>query len=189
MAVDTKEKIIAIATDLFRKKGYLGVGLSELLKVCELSKGAFYHHFPAGKEELLITCLRTMNKMITNDMKKIFAQYDTTTEAIDNMLSELIRQYERDKVIIGYTFNSIVSEMGSVSEVVRQTCEESYDAIQAIYQEKLSADGFSHQQASDQALLLNATIEGAIMLSLTKHSSIPLQTVARLLSISTHQHK
>lgn len=189
MAVETKSKIVETATDLFREKGYLGVGLTELLKECKLSKGAFYHHFPAGKEELLITCLKNINEIITVDIKKIFAQYHTTSDAIVGILNELIRQYDHDKVIIGYTFNSIVSEMGSVSEDVRLTCEASYNTIQNLYSEKLRADGFSQQEAEDRALLMNASIEGAIMLCLTKKTSEPLQTIARLLPYSIQKSK
>ncbi|MBQ0141114.1 MAG: TetR/AcrR family transcriptional regulator [Kurthia sp.] len=181
MNVDTKGLIIQVATDLFRKKSYLGVGISEILTACNLSKGAFYHHFPKGKEELLITCLYTMNETITNDMKAIFSRHETTVEAIESMLIEVINQYERDEMIIGYTFSSIVSEMGSLSEAVREVCENSYANIEGIYIAKLQADGFSKQMAKELALMINATIEGGIMLCLTTKTSKPLKTVSKLL--------
>jgi TetR/AcrR family transcriptional repressor of lmrAB and yxaGH operons len=69
---DTKSLIIDIATTLFQKKGYLGVGLNEILKACNLSKGSFYHHFPNGKEELLIACLQLMDEEITTSIENIF---------------------------------------------------------------------------------------------------------------------
>ena len=56
--MDTKSQIIYIATNLFQQKGYKGVGVSEILKACNITKGALYHHFPNGKEELLIACLQ-----------------------------------------------------------------------------------------------------------------------------------
>ena len=59
--MDTKSLIIDIATSLFQQKGYLGVGLNEILKACNISKGSLYHHFPNGKEELLIACLQSMD--------------------------------------------------------------------------------------------------------------------------------
>ncbi len=52
--MDTKSLIIKIATNLFQQKGYIGVGVNEILKACTITKGAHYHHFPNGKEELLI---------------------------------------------------------------------------------------------------------------------------------------
>ncbi|WP_238602225.1 TetR/AcrR family transcriptional regulator [Lysinibacillus parviboronicapiens] len=44
------------------------MGLSEILKACNVTKGALYHHFPNGKEELLITCLHVLNEKITMDI-------------------------------------------------------------------------------------------------------------------------
>ncbi|MEK5483152.1 TetR/AcrR family transcriptional regulator [Viridibacillus sp. FSL R5-0888] len=181
MGLDKKELIVQTATNLFRKKGYLGVGISEILTECNLSKGGFYHHFPNGKEELLITCLNSMNEVITQDIKEIFGRYQTTQAAIQAMLEELIIQFDRDETIIGYTFNSIVSEIGSVSERVREACEDSFTKIQEIYSAKLMADGYSKEEANSFALMMTATIEGGIMLCLTKKTSEPLQTIASLL--------
>lgn len=70
--MDTKSRIIDIATSLFQQKGYLGVGLNEILKACNISKGSLYHHFPNGKEELLIACLHSLNEAITTHMEEIF---------------------------------------------------------------------------------------------------------------------
>ena len=58
--MSTKSLIIDISTTLFQQKGYLGVGLNEILKACNISKGSLYHHFPKGKEELLVACLQLM---------------------------------------------------------------------------------------------------------------------------------
>ncbi|MEK4487238.1 TetR family transcriptional regulator [Psychrobacillus sp. FSL H8-0484] len=38
--MDTKSLIINIVTSLFQQKGYKGVGLNEILKACNVSKGS-----------------------------------------------------------------------------------------------------------------------------------------------------
>jgi len=84
--LDTKSLIIQIATKLFQQKGYLGVGLNEILKVCNISKGSLYHHFPNGKEELLIAYLDSLNDAITIDIEGIFNENPTTEEATSAMI-------------------------------------------------------------------------------------------------------
>ena len=79
--MDTKSLIIDIATTLFQQKGYMGVGVNEILKACNISKGALYHHFPNGKEELLIACLQSMDEAITTDIEDIFKRYQTTARS------------------------------------------------------------------------------------------------------------
>ena len=69
--MDIKSLIIDIATTLFQQKGYIGVGLNEILKACHISKGSLYHHFPDGKEQLLIACLESLNQVITKDMEEV----------------------------------------------------------------------------------------------------------------------
>ena len=37
--MDTKSLIIEVATKLFQQKGFKGVGLNEIIKACNISKG------------------------------------------------------------------------------------------------------------------------------------------------------
>lgn len=37
---------------MFRRRGYNGVGLNEILDAAEAPKGSLYHHFPNGKSDL-----------------------------------------------------------------------------------------------------------------------------------------
>ncbi|MFC0270404.1 TetR/AcrR family transcriptional regulator [Metabacillus herbersteinensis] len=177
--MDTKSLIIDIATTLFQQKGYLGVGLNEILKACNISKGSLYHHFPNGKEELLITCLHSLNDEITTDMKEIFQHYPSTQTATQAMIEKLVVQFDREGMITGYTFSSIVSEMGSLSEPVRTACALSFTKIQEIYSNKLVADGFSKETTNSIALMMTAAIEGGIMLCLTNKTSDPLKIISK----------
>lgn len=49
--MDTKDKIVQVAFNLFLQKGYNEVSLKEIVEAVSLTKGAFYHYF-TGKEEL-----------------------------------------------------------------------------------------------------------------------------------------
>ncbi|QGQ44173.1 TetR/AcrR family transcriptional regulator [Metabacillus sediminilitoris] len=179
--MDTKALLIEIATTLFQQKGYKGVGLNEILKECKITKGSLYHHFPNGKEELLIACLQSMEKAITTDIEDIFKRHQTTQEALHVMIEKLVADFEREGTIIGYTFSSMVSEMASLSEPVRYACSSLYTKIQGIYSNKLVEDGFSKEAAQSIALMMTASIEGAMMLCLTQKASDPLKTISHLL--------
>ncbi|WP_342507933.1 TetR/AcrR family transcriptional regulator [Sporosarcina sp. FSL K6-2383] len=180
--MDTKSLIIDIATTLFQQKGYRGVGLNEIIKACGISKGALYHHFSNGKEELLIACLQSLNEAITEDIVEIFERYPSTQEATHAMVSKLIVNFEAEGTITGYTISSMVSEMASLSDPVRMACAQLYQKMQDIYFQKLVADGFSKDAAYSIALMMTASIEGGIMLCLTQKASEPLKTISHVLS-------
>ncbi|MCQ6279323.1 TetR/AcrR family transcriptional regulator [Bacillus sp. EB600] len=177
--MDTKSMIIDNATTLFQKKGYKGVGLNEILKVCKITKGSLYHHFPNGKEELLIACLRLMNETIKTKMAGIFHKYPSTQTATVATIELMLDDFERDGMITGYTFSSIVYEMASLSEPVRNACADSFSKIQMIVSNKLVEDGFSKESADSIALMVTASIEGGILLCLAQKSSDPLKIVSK----------
>ncbi|WP_099203984.1 TetR/AcrR family transcriptional regulator [Scatolibacter rhodanostii] len=51
--LSTRERIISAAYSLFKQKGYDAVSIQEICQICNLTKTAFYYHFPS-KESLLI---------------------------------------------------------------------------------------------------------------------------------------
>lgn len=179
--MDTKARIIAIATTLFQQKGYIGVGLNEILKACDISKGALYHHFPSGKEELLIACLESLSEWITEDIEDIFERYPTTPEATAAVIEKLIYNLQTEGTLTGYTFSSIVSEMATLSDPVRNACAQLYQQIQDIYKNKLLADGLSQENAYSASLMLTSSVEGALLLCLTRKSTEPLRVIAQVL--------
>lgn len=115
------------------------------------------------------------------DIASIFSGHLSTKEATQAVINKLIHNLESEGTITGYTFSSIVSEMATVSEPVREACSALYEYIQQIYYLKLENEGFSQESASAIALLMTASIEGAMMLCLTQKSSQPLKTIGTLL--------
>ena len=111
---------------------------------------------------------RSLDEAITTDIEDIFKRYQTTQEALHAMIEKLVANFDREGTITSYTFSSIVSEMASLSEPVRNACSDLYAKIQGIYLKKLVADGFSKETAASIALMMTASIEGGIMLCLTQ---------------------
>ncbi len=70
---DAKSRFIATAADLFRRRGYHGVGLSEVIEISGAPKGSFYHHFPGGKEELAAAAIGLAVAGLTRLIDRAFA--------------------------------------------------------------------------------------------------------------------
>src|SRR5688572_33233071 len=47
-----REDMLAAAVELFRARGYAGVGVAELLEKSGAPRGSLYFHFPGGKEQV-----------------------------------------------------------------------------------------------------------------------------------------
>ena len=49
----TRERLIATTSEVIKRKGYFGTGISEVLAAVGAPKGSLYHHFPSGNDELI----------------------------------------------------------------------------------------------------------------------------------------
>jgi AcrR family transcriptional regulator len=66
-SIETKEKIMKAAQDLFSRSGFESASVSEICQLAGVSKGAFYHHFPSKQSvfmELLAEWLRGLDKSL-----------------------------------------------------------------------------------------------------------------------------
>lgn len=48
----TRERILDVSEELFRRQGLTGTGLKQILELADAPFGSLYHHFPGGKDEL-----------------------------------------------------------------------------------------------------------------------------------------
>lgn len=82
--MDTREKIIKAASDLFLKYGLRSVTIDDICNDLHISKKTFYAHFKQ-KEELIESLLDEMYKKKKSEKKKLNSESD----AIDDMLRAL----------------------------------------------------------------------------------------------------
>jgi AcrR family transcriptional regulator len=54
---DTRERVLAVAAQLFAEKGYHGTGVAEIGEAAGIQRGALYYHI-GSKEDLLLVLLR-----------------------------------------------------------------------------------------------------------------------------------
>lgn len=52
-----REDILLAAATVFQERGYLGATMADIARQVNLTAGSLYHHFPAGKRDLLLAVL------------------------------------------------------------------------------------------------------------------------------------
>jgi len=99
--MDSKEKILQVAFNLFLQKGYRDVSLSEIVQQVGLTKGAFYHYFK-GKDQLFLEIVDhyflSLSDYIYDRVPKdhlktfMFTYLKMLTEQIDRISKEALKQ-------------------------------------------------------------------------------------------------
>src|SRR3954454_18800493 len=52
MATETRERIVQRSSELFRRQGFAGTGVKQIVAEASAPFGSLYHFFPGGKEQL-----------------------------------------------------------------------------------------------------------------------------------------
>ncbi|WP_153723330.1 TetR/AcrR family transcriptional regulator [Sporosarcina cascadiensis] len=177
-ANNSKNILIEAASRLFRIRGYDGVGINDIIKESGIPKGSLYHYFPKGKEDLAIEAIHHTKKIVITEIQEVFEKYEDPIKAFQAHIYQLSEDILQDDHYIGLPIGTIAGEKHSTSEPIRMTCQLAFEHFQLIYKNKLLEAGYSERQSKDLSIVINALLEGGIILSETLKSENPLQVIA-----------
>src|ERR1700748_3429880 len=91
-ATDSKGKTLAAAAKLFRRQGYHGTALHDILAAGGSPRGSLYFHFPKGKEEIGEAALTLAGEAV----RQAIAKAAETSESADVFLVRIARGMAAD---------------------------------------------------------------------------------------------
>ncbi|WP_281248924.1 TetR/AcrR family transcriptional regulator [Bacillus alkalicellulosilyticus] len=176
----SKDKIIDTASRLFQRQGYHATGLNQITQESGAPKGSLYYYFPNGKEELASVAVGRTVDLVAKRIQDGLKRYDDPIEAIQQFIFNLATEFEEDfEKKQGLPVASVALETAHTSEVIRQRCQQAYEKWHDIFAQKLIEGGVEQEKATELGLVINAMIEGAFIIVITKKDSEPLRQIAR----------
>lgn len=170
MTLDTRERIVRAAMELFWEKGYQSTSMAELFSRAEVNSGSFYHFFP-GKQDVLLAVLGAYRDGIGAMLLQ--PAWAGVTDPIERVFA-LLDRYRMLIVQTGCTYGcpigSIALELHEPDPAVRELLAANFTAwSQAIEAELVSAGERLPAQVDRRALAEFAltTMEGGVMLTRT----------------------
>src|SRR5215472_1844248 len=83
----TRERILDASTELFRRQGYSGTGLNQIVAEAQAALGSIYHFFPGGKQQLGEEAIRRSGALYDQLIDAVFdAAPDVVTGVSDFFL-------------------------------------------------------------------------------------------------------
>lgn len=175
----TKERILKTASRLFQLQGFHGTGLNQIIAESGAPKGSLYYHFPNGKEELAAEAVRHTAEMVTSRIKAELNEAAEPAEAIAMFIENLANRFDREETPQGVPIAAVALETSYSNETLRVACQGAYTSFQSAFAEKMVQSGYKQNEAEDLAIVVNAMIEGAFLLSFTQGDTKPLRLVAK----------
>jgi AcrR family transcriptional regulator len=172
--VPTRERILYASAELFRRQGYAGTGLKQVVAQAEAPFGSLYHFFPAGKEELADEVLRTGGRFF-------LALYESIAESAPDLASTVREFFAGAADTLRSTdfadacpIATVAGEVASTHEVLRRASADVFESWLAALTEDAVEDGVAPVRARALALSVLAILEGAFLLGRSLRSTEPM---------------
>jgi TetR/AcrR family transcriptional regulator, lmrAB and yxaGH operons repressor len=175
-APDTRARILSAALRLFRKRGYHGAGLNDILEMANAPKGSLYHHFPDGKEEIGVAVVAE----ITRSILMLFAssRARTTAAVVLQAGEQMSHTIERTNHELCTLFTAFLAER-STSPKLGLAVANAYAEMTEAIQTRLLADGMKPRLAKDRATAVVMLLEGGAMIAQAQQSVAPFRLAVK----------
>jgi TetR/AcrR family transcriptional regulator, lmrAB and yxaGH operons repressor len=94
-ALMTREEVLAILLETFRRDGYDGASLAALSKATRLGKSSLYHYFPGGKADMINQVLDLVDAWVESQLLEPLRGTGTPAVRLERMLDTLSGFYEQ----------------------------------------------------------------------------------------------
>lgn len=174
-AVDSKGKTLTAAAALFRRQGYHGTALQDILAAAGSPRGSLYFHFPEGKEEIGSSALAQSGETV----RKTIAQAAESAEDAETFLTRVIRgmatELEKSNYRDGCPVATTALETSAQSEALGAASRTAFQKWELEIKRGLFRFGLAAGDADLIATLMLSQLEGALLLSRTYQSLEPLR--------------
>ncbi|MFZ6711005.1 TetR/AcrR family transcriptional regulator [Undibacterium sp. TC9W] len=159
-ANENRQRILDVASQLFRERGYDGVSVVDLMKGAGLTHGGFYGNFSSKEDLIAQTCALSLGRSAERWKK-------WQTESPDTALSRIANDYlspaHRDKPGGGCALAALGSDMARQNDTVRKVADKGAQDLMAVLTDLLP--GGTKEKREAKAMQALASMVGAVVLA------------------------
>jgi AcrR family transcriptional regulator len=166
-----REDMLSTAVELFRARGYEGVGVAELLEKSGAPRGSLYFHFPGGKEQIGAEVVERVGRFIAARFREL-RNADIDLEKYVDLVFKTTAKESKDRCYKATCPMAVIAaEADASSPKLQAAIRQAFDSWEAEVAEAACARGMSAKNADVFASALVASMEGAFIVSKAQSSS------------------
>ncbi len=185
MTLQNKQRdgLIWAAAKLFRRQGYSGTGLRDILAASGAARGSLYHYFPNGKEEIGAAAVTAAGGLVTETFAELARQSDSPADFLHRYTELLVRWLEASKFRDGCPITTTLLETTPASRPITVAGQAVFADWLAVLAAMLARHGWPADRGAATATAIIAGLEGALMLARVQGSAQPIHDTAQALCI------
>ena len=157
-AAANREKIVEVASTLFRKHGFDGIGVADIMKAAGLTHGGFYGHFESKDDLAAEACARALSREWWKE-----AIASSTAGGLERIVRGYLSPQHRSNRARGCLIAAVGSDIVRQPRAVRRAVTKGFQSL--IEGLRGFMPGRSPAARRKQALATMAGLVGALILS------------------------
>ena len=158
-AAENRARIVEVASELFREKGFDGIGVADLMSAAGLTHGGFYGHFKSKDDLAAEACVHAVQGSAENWVKLV----DKSADPLQAVINQYLSEKHRDAPGKGCLFASLGADAARESGSIRRAFTDGLNALVDILMKVLPRRPKAVQR--QQALAMMAQMVGAVVLA------------------------
>ena len=179
MPNSTRDRLIGATADLFRRQGYTGTGVKQIVEAAGAPFASMYHFFPDGKEALGAETIRWSGAMYGQLIDLFFTAGADPVAATRNFFDGAADTVRDTDYADACPIATVALEVASSSETLRLATAEVFESWLVAIDARLVAAGLTKTQARNLSVSLFSLLEGAFILARATRDDTPVRTAGR----------
>ena len=159
-AAENRERILDVATRLFRERGIDGIGVDDLMKAAGLTHGGFYGHFKSKEDLVAQACARAVSRMRQNWTNVV---EQSTGDPLEALAATYLTPKHRDSAGRGCPMAALGSEIAARGPPFDAPSPTNFGPSSTTYPRIVQ--GTSSSRRRQKALATYASLVGALIIS------------------------
>ena len=136
-----RRPIIDAAVTLFRRQGYAGTGLNDIVDLSGAPKGSLYHYFPAGKASIAVASVEEAGQRVATTLGELAVTARSTGDLLKAHARLLASWMRKSGYRDGCPITTVLLELAPEDRAVAEAGRRAYAARLAVITAQLIADG------------------------------------------------
>jgi len=160
-----REDMIAAAVELFRARGYAGVGVAELLEKSGAPRGSLYFPFPGGKEQIGAEAVARVGAEVAERFRALRLSGVDLNTFIERVFKTTAKEVKERHYTASCPMAAIAVGFGADNPKLQAAVRDAFASWEAEIALAAKADGLTEKNAEAFASAMLGSIEGAFVVS------------------------
>jgi AcrR family transcriptional regulator len=172
-----RERMVASARELIQERGVHGVGLRDVVAHAGAPRGSLQHYFPGGKDQLVAEALTQADSTSRRTVRAARAEGADPVATVRQVLANWRTLLLEGDFSRGCPFAATTVDTSAANPVLRAVVSEYAGAWHDDLAAVLENAGVPAARARSLATLVQASLQGALILARGHRSTAPLDEV------------